>query len=168
MSIDLMSAVWRSNLPSSGHKFVLLSLADQASDDGYCWPSLARTAKRCQIGRSTLCRYLADLEAAGWLERERRLKGPKGKRTWTSTMYRVLVPEVVPQGDYPSPAAGLANVGPVVPQRDTNLEPSYEPSREARARARAIARGLEADGVPKAEAKRIAEEQVAFEAGHAG
>ena len=40
-----MSIAWALDLPT-GEKIVLLSLADNANDNGHCWPSMATIAKR--------------------------------------------------------------------------------------------------------------------------
>lgn len=64
MSIALMSRVWSLPLPSTP-KLVLLSLADQANDAGYCWPSIATICTRTSLGKTTV------LENMRWLEEGR-------------------------------------------------------------------------------------------------
>lgn len=46
MSTVIMSACWPLGSMSPSQKAVLISLADQANDDGVCWPSVARIAVR--------------------------------------------------------------------------------------------------------------------------
>jgi hypothetical protein len=46
----------------SSRKFVLVTLADHASEDGHCWPSHTRLAKRVGLHRSTIIRLVDELE----------------------------------------------------------------------------------------------------------
>jgi len=81
MSIRLMSVVWDLDLPS-GEKLVLLSLADQANDEGrQCWPSVETIMRRSGQGERTVRRAIAVLEEKGHLTRHH--------RTGTSTQYHV-------------------------------------------------------------------------------
>jgi hypothetical protein len=88
------------------------------------WPSQTRIVNEMGIGKSTLNRALNNLDAKGWLVRER------GNAT-TNTRYLINVPTdavqtlalggsptagLVPQRDEGSTTQGLG----VVPQRDTN------------------------------------------------
>jgi Helix-turn-helix domain len=62
MSIRVMSQVWETNLPAT-EKFVLLSLADYAADDGTgVWPSKQTVAVKCSTSLSTIHRTLRKLE----------------------------------------------------------------------------------------------------------
>jgi hypothetical protein len=61
---------------------VLASLADQANDDGYCWPSVSSTAKRCRISERQVQRWVQKLVDDGLLEVQ--------ERPGTSNMYRIL------------------------------------------------------------------------------
>lgn len=45
-----------------GRKLVLLKLADQANDDGYCWPSKQTIADDCEMNAKSVQRILRDLE----------------------------------------------------------------------------------------------------------
>ncbi|GLK88297.1 hypothetical protein GCM10017655_13590 [Pseudomonas turukhanskensis] len=56
-------------------KLVLVKLADNASDQGECWPSYQHIADQCEIGRSTVKLHIRELEKAGFLRREFRRKG---------------------------------------------------------------------------------------------
>ena len=82
MSIRLMTAVWDTPTeldPTA--RLVLLSLADQANDDGWCWPSLASTGRRCGVSEDTVRRWITFLAMTGLVERH--------PREGRSTMYRV-------------------------------------------------------------------------------
>lgn len=80
-----MAHVWRTFRGDPTEKLVLLSLADQANNDGWCWPSQAYTAERCMISDRQLRNWIVRLADAGLIEVHSR----PGK----SNMYRVLTPE---------------------------------------------------------------------------
>lgn len=46
-------------------KAVLMSLADQASDEGHCWPSMSTVAERTCMSRRTVLRGIEELEKSG-------------------------------------------------------------------------------------------------------
>lgn len=72
MSISLMNAAWKSDYPT-GKKFVLISLCDNASDHGECYPSIEMIAKRCGMSVRTVFVHLDSLELDGAIRRENRL-----------------------------------------------------------------------------------------------
>lgn len=61
MSIKLMSAAWDLDLPQT-EKMVLLALCDHANDDGFCWPSMGRLARRCGVSDRTVRNAMNRLE----------------------------------------------------------------------------------------------------------
>lgn len=61
MSTVVMSACWPLQMPPT-QKAVLISLADNANDEGYCWPSIETICKRTCFGRTAV------IEAVKWLE----------------------------------------------------------------------------------------------------
>lgn len=69
MSIKFMNMVWDMELEPA-EKLVLLSLADQANDDGECWPSVRNMCKRSCLSERTVQRVLRTLESMGVLFRE--------------------------------------------------------------------------------------------------
>ena len=56
-------------------KLVLIKLADNANDQGECWPSYQHIADQCEIGRSTVKSHIRALEEMGLLRREYRRNG---------------------------------------------------------------------------------------------
>lgn len=80
MSISLMTEAWKSDMPS-GRKFVLLSLCDNANDQGECFPSISMIAQRCSMGDRTVQSHIHDLEKMGILSRI--------ERAGRSTIYRI-------------------------------------------------------------------------------
>lgn len=52
MSIQRSTAVWAQSTQKGSSLLALLSMADRADDDGYCWPSHDDIAKRARIKRT--------------------------------------------------------------------------------------------------------------------
>ena len=69
MSIRLMAQLWdNEDHDLSGSKLlVVLCLADHSNDDGVCWPSINRIAKRTRIDRRSVMRNLQALEEMGYI-----------------------------------------------------------------------------------------------------
>lgn len=117
MSLAWMCRVWTSERPRrSTHRLLLLALADNANDEGICWPSVATLGRKCATDdRRTMLRQLAWLEAEGFVARERRV----GR----STVYRLLLDRL---GDGAQPAGvrvppgGDGPTGGVVPVGGTS------------------------------------------------
>lgn len=49
MSIRLMTRAWDTKCESHTSKIVLLKLADNSNDQGFCWPSIATIAEQCEL-----------------------------------------------------------------------------------------------------------------------
>lgn len=71
MSIKLMSAIWPIEMAST-QKFVLITLADQANDEGVCWPSAETVAKRTGLSERAVRYAIHALVKAGHLSTEAR------------------------------------------------------------------------------------------------
>lgn len=85
MSVMISAAVWRMQFQDTSLKLVALALADQANDEGECWPYLESVAARVELSERSVQRHLSTLEANGLLEREARFSR---KGTQTSNMFR--------------------------------------------------------------------------------
>lgn len=72
MSTIIMSLCWPLQSLSVTQKAVLISLADQANDDGVCWPAVGTIAKRCCMSARAVRDAMDHLELVGLLSRERR------------------------------------------------------------------------------------------------
>lgn len=72
-----MSACWGLKMPPPA-KAVLISLADMANDDGYCWPSIDRICERTCYGRTAV------IEAVHWLEAHALLRADRSNGRKTS------------------------------------------------------------------------------------
>ncbi len=83
MSIRLMTAVWRTELPSH-LKLTLLALADWANDEGICYPGQASIGQRCSTSERQARSNVSKLIELGYVELERR-------RFQSSNVYRISV-----------------------------------------------------------------------------
>ncbi|AOX63596.1 helix-turn-helix domain-containing protein [Stenotrophomonas sp. LM091] len=157
MSTIIMSQCWPLQSLSVTQKAVLISLADQANDDGVCWPAIGTIAKRCCMSERAVRTAMDHLEAVGLLSRERRFNssnvysvtpskfdvsaaGTKAKRKAKKSGAAPGAggaadaggapdaPGAAPDAGGPARGAGL-EVRPVPPNRHiTPIEPSEEPS----------------------------------------
>lgn len=132
MSIALMTLAWQSDI-ASGPKMVLLSLCDNANENGECYPSISLICKRCSMAERTVQGHINALEKQGCLTRKER----QGHSTlYTIDPRRICTPAesappqktaVTPADSAPTPAESA----PPVPAESAPrivIEPSLEPS----------------------------------------
>lgn len=67
MSVKISSQVWEWSNAEGSSRLVLLALADFCDDDGFCFPGIARVAKKCRINERTVQRCIKELEECGEL-----------------------------------------------------------------------------------------------------
>jgi hypothetical protein len=79
VSLKVMTWAWSVHL-SPTPKLVLMALADEADDDGYCFPSQRRLAAKCSITDRTVRRVLLELTTKGYVRLEMRRRAD-GSRT---------------------------------------------------------------------------------------
>lgn len=70
MSTTVMAACWPLQMPPTP-KAVLVSLADNANDEGQCWPSIATICQRTCFGKTAVIEAIAWLESVGLLTADR-------------------------------------------------------------------------------------------------
>lgn len=68
MSTRCLNLAWDVELPLT-RKMVLIALADQANDNGECYPGIRSMLKRCSMSRAAIFQALAALEEDGFLTR---------------------------------------------------------------------------------------------------
>lgn len=138
MSVEIMAQAWRVPCPSPATKLVLVALADNANDQGVCWPSVPHVARKCGLNERSVQRAIAALASDGHVTAER--------RTGRATYYHVHPrQDVTPERmSPPTPVRGRGGVvsppppaqchpTPGVVSPRTIIEPSLEPSRGGRA-----------------------------------
>ena len=100
MSTHILSACWALSGMSSTQKLVLISLADQANDDGVCWPSIPRTVKRTCLSERAVRAAIRELEMLGILETT--------SRSGTSSVYKIDAKKYADLSSTPAPDAAPA------------------------------------------------------------
>ncbi|EBR3715376.1 helix-turn-helix domain-containing protein [Salmonella enterica] len=139
MSMMLMVKAMQIKVGNPLRKLVLLKLADNASDQGECWPSYQYIADQCEISKRSVMNHIDELCKSGLLKKVFR-KGPKGNAT---NVYILTIPGagdslwVVQEihqgsagdslpgaGDSPGGSAGAA------PRISHSFEPVNEPVNE--------------------------------------
>lgn len=111
MSIRIMTAVWDHGPDQPHLRLLLLALADNANDQGVCWPSLDLLARKCAVDPRSVRRNLRALEAGGWIV--------STMRTGQSTSYTVRTPDA-----HVPPDAGVRPVASVLPTPDAHDTPT--------------------------------------------
>lgn len=132
MSTIIMTACWPIQGMTPVQKAVLISLADQANDDGVCWPAVATISRRTCVSERSVQSALRWLEANGFIKAHRRM----GRSTW----YTVTPADAAPRSsrtpaDAAPPPLQMPHPTPADAAPRTVKEPSIEPSVEVDAAA---------------------------------
>ncbi|MEL4429843.1 helix-turn-helix domain-containing protein [Shewanella mangrovisoli] len=127
MSMELMVKAMKAKVGNPLRKLVLIKLADNANDQGECWPSHQYIAEQCEIGKSTVRKHIADLAEAGLLKIESR-KGPKGN---LSNVYTLTLCQQVAQPMPPDSIGMPPDSTPPMPPDSTGISHSLEPVNES-------------------------------------
>ena len=107
MSTTIMSKCWPIQGLSIAQKAVLISLADQANDDGVCWPAIKTIAKRCCMSERAVRCALDYLEEVGLVKRDRRFN--------TSSYYTISTDADMPAKPPTAGARKTAKASPPEP-----------------------------------------------------
>lgn len=119
-----MSDVWDHAPFEQTHLLVLLSLADQANDDGRCWPSAAHIAKRARCSDRYVRQVISELQSAGWLSIEER----RGRSSmYTITPEPQSTPEPQLRGEPQSTPEDTSPLNPSSPHPGTPVQGTPEP-----------------------------------------
>lgn len=102
MSIALMTTAWTLTGLSSTQKLVLLSLADNANDQGECYPSIRQMVSRTCLSERAVRDAIRILETLGYVR--------SMPRVGTSTIYLLELSQA--QSQTPAPAAPPAGDAP--------------------------------------------------------
>ncbi|HGX9053633.1 TPA: helix-turn-helix domain-containing protein [Escherichia coli] len=132
MSMRLMVEVFHTEVGNPMHKLVLLKLADNANDNGECYPSYQHIAKQCEINKSTAMRAIEALCKKGLL-----LKQPRyliGGKEQTSNSYVIVLPSLSGSGTKQPGVVAESNQGSGTKQpgvvAESNPNQSYITSKE--------------------------------------
>jgi len=90
MSNRAITWAYEQKCGSVGAKSVLVKLADQANDEGLCYPSMDYIARHCECSRRSVSRIIRKLEQLHLIDKHPRLRG--GMKT--SNEYSLRLPSV--------------------------------------------------------------------------
>lgn len=118
MSIKLMSAVWDLELKPIS-KLLLLALADNANDQGVCWPSISHIMKKTSLARRTVETNLQVLISLNLIQSENRYKN---NGSLMSNCYTITLPQHLhyPPQEMRDPPAGDAYKPSIKPSLKNN------------------------------------------------
>ncbi|WP_367604038.1 helix-turn-helix domain-containing protein [Pseudomonas asiatica] len=140
MSMELMVKAMKTKVGNPLRKLVLIKLADNASDQGECWPSYQHIADQCEISKRSVMNHINTLCGAGLLRKEIRKGGPKGNSS--NVYYLTLggaadslgVVQQIHQGSAagspPSAAGSLGGSAGAAPRTSHSFESVKEPVTE--------------------------------------
>lgn len=77
MSLEALTAIWRSPPCSGGDLLCLLAIADNADESGYAWPSMGTIARKAAMSERGARKCIKSLTDAGLIEVE--IGGGRGK-----------------------------------------------------------------------------------------
>lgn len=69
MSMILAAKAWKIKLGNPIRKMILIKLADNANDNGECWPSYQHIADQCETSRRTVINHINELEKMGLIKK---------------------------------------------------------------------------------------------------
>lgn len=133
MSMTLMARAMAIKTGNPIRKLVLIKLADNANDNGECWPSYQHIADHCECSRSAVRSHIDALIGMGVLTKENRMGINNGKGNTSNVYYLNL--------DNPMPPKSIAPVSskitgmplentPPMPCGGTRTSHSFEPVNE--------------------------------------
>lgn len=134
MSLMYMVAAMKTKVGNPVRKLVLLKLADNANDDGICWPSYGNIAEHSEASRRSVIDHCNALEKMGIISITNR-PGEKGN---SSNLFKLHMENMggvknMHQGGGESPALGVVNllhpepvtIEPVSNNIDHSNDPAY-------------------------------------------
>ncbi len=137
MSMLLMVKAMQTKVGNPLRKLVLIKLADNANDEGECWPSYQYIADQCEISKRSVINHVKALEQSGIVRTIKR-DGPKGN---TSNLFKISLPSAalslppVNLLHHPSESPALPPSESPAPRTSHSLEPVIEPILGAKAPA---------------------------------
>lgn len=132
MSVHVSSWVWKHSKAESTELLVLLALADQANDEGNCYPSIKTVAERCRLKKRTVQENIRAAEKRGELIIFDQ-QGPHGTNVFQFTSFGAPMRHDAPvRQPHPCATESLGDaperVEPLAPRRTQTVirEPSEE------------------------------------------
>ena len=120
MSIRVMAWVWDASPYKDAALLMHLALADFADDDGVCWPSQTRLARKMRASVETVRRITRRMEDDGWLTIEAPSAGRGHSARYRLTLASPETPtmrggsgEAPEVAETPTPARGIEPRNPL-------------------------------------------------------
>ncbi len=133
MSMTLIARAMAIKTGNPIRKLVLIKLADNANDNGECWPSYQHIADHCECSRSAVRSHIDALIGMGVLTKENRMGINNGKGNTSNVYYLNLDNPMPPKSTAPVPSKitgmPLENTPPM-PCGGTRTSHSFEPVNE--------------------------------------
>ncbi|EBH6933828.1 helix-turn-helix domain-containing protein [Salmonella enterica] len=134
MSMNLMAKAMSIKVGNPLRKLVLIKLADNANDNGECWPSYQHIADHCECSKCAVKEHISALIKLGLMTKENRVGVNNGKGN-TSNVYRLHLTStpVPPESTPPVPPKSTPvppKSTPPVPPAGTRTSHSFEPVKE--------------------------------------
>ncbi|EBB1510049.1 helix-turn-helix domain-containing protein [Salmonella enterica] len=131
MSMNLMAKAMSIKVGNPLRKLVLIKLADNANDNGECWPSYQHIADHCECSKSAVKEHISALIKLGLMTKENRVGVNNGKGN-TSNVYRLHLTRtpVPPESTPPVPPESTPvppESTPPVPPESTPVPPESTP-----------------------------------------
>ena len=101
MSNAILTRAYQSTVTSPTDMAVLASLADQANDDGICWPSVGSLSRRTRLGERTVQMSLRRLAADRHISTTGHVAGGAPRQTPTYVVHPILPAAHTGAGDAP-------------------------------------------------------------------
>lgn len=152
MSIQFIAKVWDDDtFANSGEKLVALKLADNANDEGHCYPHIRTVARHTQMTDRTVQRHVKALEDRGWLVRSR-----SRRRNGTYSGYQFWIVAYEP-GDKMS--GGFDEPGDKMSSGPGDKMSGHEPSKKGTIKETSIPKGHTGDaGASRQPAREVAQQ----------
>ncbi|EIV3811569.1 helix-turn-helix domain-containing protein [Klebsiella aerogenes] len=130
MSMTLMAKAMAIKTGNPIRKLVLIKLADNANDNGECWPSYKHIADHCECSKSAVRDHIDALISMGLLVKENR-PGVKNGKGNASNLYCMKLDNPMPPksiAPMPSESTGMPPESiPPMPCGGTRTSHSFEP-----------------------------------------
>lgn len=146
MSLLAMTSVWSdATMKDQGTTLLMLAIADNANDDGICWPSITTLAGKSRMSYRSVCRKLTELVKEG------RLVVLSGQGNGGTNRYQIVadkVGQIVLPGKTPICPTGsdTAMSDRTINESPLNKESAFAPisvEKKARATQEVIDRAIE-------------------------
>ena len=129
MSMELMVKAMKTRVGNPLRKLVLIKLADNANDNGECWPSYQHIADQCEISRRSVIIHVNKLEEMGFLKKKYRKGSEKPNSSNIFTLnfdgaYSSPGESPAHAGESPAPPSGESPA----PRTSHSFEPVNEPT----------------------------------------